>query len=217
MNKLLDYLERYALLSQEKQDNLAHSIGEHFFDLDLEAGKARFGGGSEFSVQVLGTQSDNTLTWLWAWAEEQTEIPENLIRSALDLRAWGTKAGIAEFVEPEIDIDRADGRMISLIASEVCAASCYYRDAYEGGALFLLLFGESLTLPRRFDLSSLKQGLSELSADYDINARKTLLAYLAAKNLSPSETGAIVTCGLESGETLSIEFDAHGGLLADFD
>jgi drug/metabolite transporter (DMT)-like permease len=56
------------------------------------------------------------------------------------LRAWGEKEGLQEFTLPSVDLDRADGTMLSLIASEVCKASGYYRDPYEGGALFLLLF-----------------------------------------------------------------------------
>src|SRR5512143_1441503 len=89
------YLERYALLSLEKQDKLESLIGAHLHELDLDAGTIRFDA-LQFPVQVVGTESYNTLTWLWAWADEQAELPANLIQSAVQLRSWGTEADIPE-------------------------------------------------------------------------------------------------------------------------
>src|SRR5208283_456958 len=119
MNKLNAYLEKYGLLSLEKQDKLAFLIGEHIQQLDLDEGKIRFDS-LEFPFQVLGTESDNTVTWLWAWAEDQEEIPVNLIAASLELRNWGSSAGIPEFSISSVDLNKADGFLFSLIASEVC-------------------------------------------------------------------------------------------------
>lgn len=213
MSKLKEHFEQYALLSLEKQDKLSRLIGEHYADLDLDAGKVRFGGELEFPFQVLGTESDNTLTWLWAWSEEQAEMPENLLRSAKELRAWGEREGISEFSEPEIDLNRADGQMISLIASAVGKASCYYRDSYQGGALFLLLFGEAINSQPPFDHGQLVHHLSELALTYDFNQRKALLSYLRARNLTFVESGRAVTGKLGSGEMVDMEFDDQGKLL----
>ena len=90
MSALTDYLEQSALISLEKQDKLALLIGEDTYDLDLDAGKIRFDNSLEISFQVLGTESDNTLIWLWAWADEQTEeIPADLLRASREIRDWG--------------------------------------------------------------------------------------------------------------------------------
>ncbi len=213
MSTLTEYFERCALLSLEKQDKLGRLVGEHMSEPDLDAGKVRFGNGLEFPCQVLGTVSDNTLTWLWAWSGEQAEIPEDLMQSALGLKTWGEREGIPEFSEPEISLDRADGHVISMIASEVCAASCYYRDPHEGGALFLLLFGRSIDRQPSLNRARLSYHLSELASSYEVNQRKTLLAYLRAKKLAPRESVLMVACTLESGETLNMEFDAGGRLL----
>ena len=96
MSKLIDQFERTALLSREKQDDLFRFLGEHALDLDLEAGIARFSSGLEAPFQVLGTESDNSLTWLWAWSEEQAELPANLLQSAVQLRSWGAAEGLPD-------------------------------------------------------------------------------------------------------------------------
>lgn len=215
MSKLIHSFEQYALLALEKQDRLARLAGEHFFELDLDAGMARFGGNLEFPFQVLGTASDNTLTWLWAWSEEQEDIPERLIQSALELREWGAREGVPEFTGPEIDLNRADGPMIAMIASEVCKASCYYRDAYEGGSLFLLLSGREIDGLPPLDVRRLTFHLKELAAEYELNPRNALLAYLRAKGLTVEESGTTVRSRLANGEALSLEFDEQGRLITE--
>jgi hypothetical protein len=213
MNTLTHYLEQYALLSLEKQDKLAFLIGDHTYELDLEAGKIRFNDDREFSFQVLGTESDNTLTWLWAWADEQTEVvPGNLLQASLQLRDWGRHMGIKEFTSPAVDLDKADGRILSMIAVELCRASCFYQDIYEGGAAFLLLFDKRIDSQPSFDLLRLCRRFLELLNQYTLDHRITLLSYLRAKGLSPVETAGTISCDLESGESLNADFDDAGHL-----
>jgi hypothetical protein len=211
MNKLTAYVEKFGLLSLEKQDKLAQVINDHIFELDLEAGFVRFND-IQFRYQVLGTESDNTLTWLWAWAEEQEEIPESLIRAAHELQDWGTQQEIQEFVIPSVDLTRADGMLFSLIASEVCKASCYYRDQYEGGSLFILLFDTLIENQPAFDLARLSRQLQFLISNYEINHRNALLSYLTIKGFTPIQGASRIACPLPTGELLSAEFDAEGRL-----
>jgi len=205
------YLEQWALLSLEKRDRLLSLVGDHQYELNLDAGTIRINE-FEFPMQVIGTESDNTLTWLWAWAEEQTEIPEGLLDASLQLRQWGMSQGLAEFTTPSIDLVRIDGSAIAMISAQVCKASCSFRDAYEGGAVHLLLFDRAIDSQPSFDRARLVQRLADVSSRYDLNHRGTLLSYLRLKGLSPLEQDGVISCELESGERLNAEFDAAGGL-----
>jgi hypothetical protein len=213
MNSLAHYLEQYALLALEKQDKLAFLLEDLAYELDLEAGKVCFNDGHEFSFQVLGTESDNTFTWLWAWAEEQTEVvPENLLKAARQLREWGVHAGIREFTSPAVDLDRADGHVLSLIATELCRASCFFRDIYEGGAAFVLLFDKEIDAQPSFDLARLSRRFLELISRHEFDHRNALRSYCASKQLTCSEQGTTISCELGSGERLIAEFDEKGRL-----
>ena len=215
MTKITDYLELYALISLEKQEKFDRLVGEHTMVLDLDTGAIRFSNGLAVPFQVLGTESGNTLTWLWAWSEEQPDMPVHLLSSAFQLKDWGEKHDVREFCSPSIDLNRADGQIISLIASEVCKASCYYRDPYEGGAIYVLLFDKSIDAQPPLDLAGLSRKLSDLISLYEFNHRNAILSYFRMKGLSPVETASIVTCELGSGELLSAEFDdsSHLALL----
>ncbi len=206
MNKLTAYLEQYALASLEKQEKFACLLGEYTADINYDTGLARFTGGFEFPFQVLGTESDNTLSWLWAWADEQAEIPAGLLKSSLQMKAWGENNGIREFTMSSVDLNQADGRVLSLISSGVCEAGCFFREDYDGGALFLLLFGSEIDLQPSLAAADLIRQFSDLIALNDLNHQNTLLSYLRRKHIPIAEQGAVIEFDLESGERMSMEF-----------
>lgn len=214
MSNFLSYFEKYALVSSEKQDKFERIIGEHTMELELDAGVIRFSDDLRFPFQVLGTESDNSLTWLWAWAEEQSEMPEGLIRSSLEMRAWGEKEGIPECATPSVDLNTADGHFLSLIASEVCGASCYYQDAYEGGGLFLLLFGQTIDQQPGFTVAGLTRQFSSLISLYDFNHRNAFRSYASMKKLAFTEHASFIVTELESGEDVRANFDQSGRLIS---
>jgi len=212
MSTITDYFEQFALLSLEKQEKLSLVIGDHPSYLDIDEGMVRCSDDLVFPFQVLGTQSDNTLTWLWAWAEEQTEIPESIADVSLKLRDWGVHEGLAEFTNPSIDLDRADGYMIATIAAEVCKASCFYRDNYEGGSAFVLLFDRRIDAQPSFDRMVLTRKFQDLITQYEFNHRNALRSYLRSKKLPFSEDGGMIIFTLESGEEMRMVFEAGGAL-----
>ena len=214
MNGFTSYLEKYALIALEKQAKLDMLVGEHFAELDLDSGILRLDKELAIPFQVLGTESDNTLTWLWAWSDAQEELPEHLLSSSLQLRAWGIEKGLQEFTSPEVDLNKADGHMISMIASGILPASCYYRDQYEGGAAFLLLSSDVIDKQSPLDTESLIRQLSDLVTRYELDHRAVLLSYLHLKGLTIHEQGSTISSELASGESLSAEFDESGRLVA---
>lgn len=214
MNALASYLEQYGLVSLEKQEKLKSLLGDHTMELDFDAGLIRFSSAYEFPFQVLGTESDNTLTWLWAWAEEQTEVPEEQLRSARQMREWGAKENLIEFTTPSVDLTSADGLIISLISSEICGASCYYQDSYDGGALFLLLFGQTIDVQAPLDAAGLLRQLSGLASIYEFNHRNALRSYLRSKGLAFSEAGLLISGDLESGENIQAVFNEQDALVS---
>jgi len=213
MNSIISHFENIALISMEKQDGLLRRLGEHFADFDFDEGVARFDPGTVLPIQVLGTESDNSLTWLWAWADEHTEVSETLLRSARELKTWGTKEGLFEFTAPSFDLDPADGNMLALMATEICSASGYYRDPYDGGAVFLLLFGAGSDRRHDLDRTGLIRAMRDLASRYDIDHRRVLSSYFAKKGLPSSGSGDTVNAELAGGERLIARFDPAGRIL----
>ncbi|MDA8099116.1 MAG: hypothetical protein M0042_05765 [Nitrospiraceae bacterium] len=207
MNALAPYFEQFALLGMEKREKLSRIISDRFLELDIDAGIARFGKDWEFPFQVLGTESDNSFSWLWAWADEQAEMPPNLMTSSLDLKMWLMKNGLDEFASPSMDIDIADGTILSVIACQVCKASAFYRDAYDGGALYILLNATAIDSQPGFDRSGLVRNIADLAARYDFSHRKAIRSYLQSSGIIFAEEGETVNALLRTGERLLVEFN----------
>jgi hypothetical protein len=214
MNNLVSYFERYALLSLEKQLKFAQLTGEYIAEMNLDAGLISFSEGIQFPFQVIGTESDNTLTWLWAWADEQTELPAELIKASLKMRSWGEKQGIPECTTPSVDLNRTNGHVLSMIASEICGADCYYHDAYEGGGVFLLLFGEAISRQPGFTADELSRHISFLLSLCDFNHRNAFLSYFKLRSLPATEHATFIVGELESGEDIRADFDSSGRLIS---
>ena len=201
--------EQYALLGLEKQNRFNSLILDQTHELDLDFGRIRFSS-MDIPMQVLGTESDNTFTWLWSWAEEHTEVPEQLLEASRRLHSWGDKERIPEFSSPSLDLETADGHAISLIAAQMCNASCYFRDVYEGGSAFVLLFEKAIDNQPSFDRAGLVRQLANLASRYTLNHRNALLWYCKLKKLPFAEHNAILSVELDTRERLITEFDANG-------
>jgi hypothetical protein len=214
MLTLTEHFEHCALAGREKQAKFLRLVGEHSLELDLDAGIARFTKHHAFPFQVLGTESENSLSWLWAWADEQTEMPASLVKASQAMKVWLETKGLQEYALPSVDLDRADGTMLSLIATDVCSAGCFYREHYEGGSLFLLLFSSEISAQDPFDRKELVRSLDDLIELYDFNHRNALLSYFRASGIAAAGTAETVSATLPNGETVIAEFDAHGRLTA---
>ena len=146
LSRLHDLCAAHAALSSEKQRALAAALGDGPWRFSIGAGTISLDGGRfVFPIQLLGTQAEESNTWLWAWANEASNFPPDLLTSANRLRQIGLEEGVMELAEPQLDLgspdDRPwfDGYYLAMAASGLCQADCYYRAPYEGGALFVLL------------------------------------------------------------------------------
>jgi hypothetical protein len=127
----------------DKQFHLADLVGESNWQLDVSAGRLSFDGVGSWQVQLLGTESECTDTWLWAWANAKSNIPVRLLVASLALKAYSEQHGIPELTTPQLPLGQVDGHTLALLASGLCEANAYYRCPYEGGALYVLIMDES--------------------------------------------------------------------------
>lgn len=137
----------HRFASFDKQLHLANLVGEQGWHLDLSTGLLSFGNGYIWHVQILGTESDQDRTWLWAWANEGSNIPPSHLQAALRMKALGEEQQIPELTTPILQLGDIDGHRLAMIASGVCQANAYYRCPYESGSAFVLIQDERLPKP----------------------------------------------------------------------
>jgi hypothetical protein len=74
-----DLFAQHVATAMARQVALADLIGERNWSVDLSAGHATFGDDLRFAIQLLGTESQGDGTWLWAWANAESNLPPALL------------------------------------------------------------------------------------------------------------------------------------------
>ena len=197
-------------LAFDRQLLLAELIEDLSWSYDVQSGILSFGDRFAWHAEVLGTESEESGTWLWAWANEASGIPEQQQGASLKLKALGEQHGITEFTEPMVPLAHADGHAFASIAVGEGLGKAYYRGPYEGGAAFLLINDERLQLqvddPLQRILSVFPQAISAMELP---DHREALRGYLEHYGLEPHEVEGSLVLIQDSQEVLRAEFDEH--------
>lgn len=176
---------------------------------DLDGGVLYFADQQHWRVQLLGTESEASNTWLWAWANTESNIPAHLLVASLALKAYGERHGIPELTTPELTLDRVDPHTLALLASGVCDANAYYRCPYEGGALYVLIMDENFPTCPDPPLRRVATVFPQAIASLDIpDHEAALCGYLDHYGLDHEHTdNQIVVRGEDGQPLLTATFD----------
>ncbi len=161
-------------------------------------------------AQILGTESHETNTWLWAWANAASNLSPLLIHASLEMKRFGEEQAIPELTQPKLALSADNnGHVLSMIASGICNADAYYHGPYDGGAVFLLIKDDNFPRSTEYLLAHLPHAFptkqSRLSQSLTIGS--ALTSYLDQCGiLYRSEGNAVIV--EEAGETvLTATFD----------
>ncbi|MCC4596185.1 hypothetical protein NRY95_00555 [Xanthomonas campestris pv. phormiicola] len=198
-------LARHIGTAFARQMALADLLGERGWRLDLAEGIAHFGDDLHFPVQLLGSAAEDSASWLWAWANTASELPENLLVAANALRECGERDGLAELATASLPLDD-DGHTIALLAAAL-SARCYYRGPYRGGALFFVLDDVPAAVFAPCDDPRVLSLLGQLVAQFPLDHRAMTEGFLDdqgyALRREPGQT--VATRG---GSRITLAFDA---------
>ncbi len=209
-----DLFEQYGALAHERQGRLAELIGEHGWQFDMDRGTIAFGP-LRTPVQILGTVSDLSNTWLWSWANEQSDIPPTLLQAAETLRSIGEEKGVAELNEPQFDVQPfAQGHRLAMIAVGLLDAPAYYRGPYDGGAAFFLLPELNVPIdrrPRSLQVLSTFMSFIEL---HECGHRTALESYLRLKGfVIKAESNRHLVAESSGDSPIEARFNSSGQLV----
>lgn len=206
-----ELIERYGGLAFEKQLDFADVIGNNSWNVDMQIGEITFGPELVFPIQVLGTFSHSSETWLWAWANTQSGLPDNVLQQALQLKKYGEDNEIDLLHNSEFDASKDDLHLIGLIASGMFEASAYYIADYGQGAMVVTIKSDVINKARKNDHYRIPTVFPQLISQFEMNHRIALLNYLQAKGYTVVKDALKLT-GTKNGNTITAEFDEQNRL-----
>jgi hypothetical protein len=204
-------LMEHGLPAMDKQLHLEDLVGEGDWLLDQDAGTITFGGEKACPAQVLGTQSDASRTWQWAWANRS--ISEGLTKDALLMRTYGEQHGVEEFMRPQLPLsDTISAEALAMITSQLANADAYYRGPYEGGAVFVMVrLPDDAPRPVDGDLLRAFRTLSASLMGLPVPIRRQAVRnYLNWVGLKTEDQGRDLIGRDSSGESVTVSFDGLG-------
>ena len=202
-----------SLLSQHiggsfaKQIAFADLIGERNWGVSMSEGLATFGSDLSYPIQLLGTEADGDASWLWAWANEQSNLPPKLLQACKEFKNTGFTLQVPEFTDRSFSQDIANGHMIALVASGLNPKCCYYRGPYDGGAIFFLVCDVPSDVVGPVAPERAVTVMTEVISQFEINHREMADSFLQGQGftLRPDGNRLYATRGNDS---ICVSFDS---------
>lgn len=201
-----ELIAAYGGIALEKQMDLGDVIGSNSWNADMTKGTISFGENLTFPIQVLGTYSHSSQTWLWAWANEQSGLPANIIQQSLQLKKYGDDNGIDLLTNSSFDFNEQEMHLIGLIAAGIFNTSGYYIADYGQGAMVVTITSNIIDDARKDHHHRIPTVFPQLISLFDMNHKEALTAYLNAKKYTVSINNDQVT-GNKDGNTITAKFD----------
>ncbi len=194
-----------------RQLALADLVDDRPWNVDIDRGEIAFGNDLTFPVQILGTAAEQDNSWLWAWANSQSDLPPAILKACERIRVVGAERGIEEFSAPRFALDRVTDHMLAMACGAVVDRSCYYRGPYQGGAAFFLL--ENLPAAIRAPVSAERVGLilPQVISNFEVDHRVMAENFLRQQGFALEAKPASISAKREAdGAEFTLSFDPQG-------
>jgi len=219
-------LEDHVFRVLENQKRMFDFLGEYDWAFDMNRGLLTFSKQrkrgltslfkknanaevlAECSVQILGTHSNVDKTWLWAWANTASEIPQQLTRGIEQVRQEGLQQDIPQFTRETLPLPQdIFGDMLAIICTGYLGLFTYMACPYPDGAMFVSIekFPQVEAQPRNAMtvIQTIQAGITALSFPH----RDAVHAYLGNPTVDGDSDHLTYHIG---DEQIEIRFDNEG-------
>lgn len=195
-----ELFERYVGLGFEKQVDFSELIEGKAWDADLTRGTITFGDEFEFPLQIIGSFSYSVNTWLWSWANKQSDLPLNLLVDAKKLKSYGIQNKINRLRTPEYAFKQDDLHRLGIIAMGMFDADGYYFADYGSGIMLMTVKSDQIRKNRKDFHHRIFSTFPQVISNFQVDHRNSLINYLKSKgyNILEKDNQIIGTKGNET-------------------
>ncbi len=205
-HNLQDLVEQNAGLSFEKQMVFVDVIGSNSWELDMGKGVITFGN-LEFPIQIIGSLSFNSYSWMWGWANTQSSMPENLLIQSNKLKEIGEQKNIKELTDGHFNVDKGFEHKIGMMACGLFKAKSYYCANYGQGTLVVTIDDNKIPQIDKNRLEKVMTSFPQLISGIDLlNHKNTFKNYMIDRDFELNISENKIE-GLKNKKILVAEFD----------
>lgn len=208
-----ELIERYGGIVLDKQLDFGEYIGTTGWNFNLAKGEISFGPNMVFPMQILGTISHSSQTWLWAWANVKAGHPESVTQQARNLKKYGEDNGIDLLRIDTFDFTKEELHLMGLVAAGIFNSTAYYIADYGQGAMVMTIKSDKVDKLRKENHDRISQVFLQLISQFDMNHKLAFTHYLTAKGYAILEEGNNVT-GTRNSKSITGQFDNFSRLIS---
>jgi hypothetical protein len=199
-------IELFIGIALDKQHDFYEVIGDSNWNADLDIGQIRFGENLSFPVQILGTFSHSSKTWLWIWANKKSNYPKSLTQLVHKLKAYGETHKIDLLTIDRQDMQFDDLHRIGIIASGLFNSSAYYIADYGEGAMLVSIKSDSLEQVKNDTPVRPFTVIPQMISLFDINHKLAIANYLSSIGYTLTENSCRLTATKDINH-VNVEYD----------
>ncbi|QGK74727.1 DUF6882 domain-containing protein [Flavobacterium sp. SLB02] len=185
-----DFLEKFGAIALEKQRNLYDVTGGLSWNVDMNKEEITFGDDLTFPMQVLGSFSHSSQTWLWIWENKAGGYAESVMKQALLLKQYGQENNIDLLTVGKFDAVENDLHLIGMIAVEMFNGSGYYLGNYGQGTMVVTIKSDIIDQVESEELARILTVFPELISTFEIqNHKNAFTNYLSQKGYQLTVNG----------------------------
>ncbi|WP_343330427.1 DUF6882 domain-containing protein [Polaribacter staleyi] len=200
------------VVSTEKQEIFGEMVEGLGWSCDMLEGTLTYGDDKVFDIQVIGTYSENEKSWLWAWANTQSGIPEKFLQTALAAKAIGEAYQIEDFVTSKKEFSSDPGVYFSTIISAMAKESCYVPLTFKGLTVYVTITSAEADSKARTVPALICSHFTKVAANYTFPHKYSLYFYLKGKGYEVELPGNNIVAKNGDDQILGI-FDLKGRLM----
>lgn len=205
-------LEKYIFKILKNQNRLKDYLGEYKWEFDMTQGLLAFTRKTgeliaECPIQIIGTEGYKANTWMWAWANEKSGIPKNLLEGVNRVKQEAESSNQEIFLKPEIELSENLGARMAIICAGFLNHFAYFACPYEGGCMYVTIEKSPIEEKEVRNLPSMITTIQMGISSFEFSHRDALFSYLGNK---PGEIdGNMLKWDFENG-SINVEFDEKG-------
>jgi hypothetical protein len=206
------YFAQHVLASMLKQTSFMERYGSLEWGLEAKTGKLTFGRKITLQAEILGTYSKDSGTWLWAWGNPHSPLPDDRTRISRGLRQFGTDKKISELATAELPVTQEmNHHHLGLLASGLAKLPAYFAGNHEHGAVLLgVTTPDCNPLPKLDNLQVMNHITDVISKVSVTSQRDAIIGFCTALKWKGEVRGSsLIIRDPDAGEAIELVLDAQ--------
>lgn len=205
-----ELLEQNAGLAFEKQMIFGELVGSSGWKLDMGKGSISFED-LEFPIQIIGSLSFSSNSWMWGWANTQSGMPDNLLIQSKQLKEIGEQKNIQELIEGQFNVDEGFEHKMGMVACGLFNSNSYYCANYGQGTLVVTIDDHRIPVVDNDKMEKVLTIFPQLINSVDLDHRNAFVNYLIDRKFELNQSKNHIE-GLKNDKLIVAEFDGMNRL-----